>query len=181
MELILAKMKFPGKLVRGSSLTIDSIGEWPASVAILAMAATIVVGVTSRYVFNHPLFFVEEYNGFFNVAVIFLPLAYVIRHGGHLRLDTLVKALPQRAANYLEIATNLVSLGLVIILDISVTQEVMSSFATGEESWGLTGTPLGPVQLIMPIGLSLFALQIIVEIVKRIKTRGALRERIGNN
>lgn len=139
---------------------------------MIAMAVTVIVGITSRGVFNHPLHFVDEYNGYFNVAIILLPLAYVLRRAGHLRLDIVVRALPQRAAKYLQIATDIVAAVVIIVLTIGVSQMVAYSFATSERAWSFTGTPLGPVQLVMPIGLGLFAIQIVIDIVKRIKGEG---------
>ncbi len=170
-------MKILKKLVIGIYQSLNSIGEWPAFLAILIMGVSVIAGIVARYVFNSPFHFIDEYNGYLYVVVILLPLAWVLRHSEHIRIDLVVKALPQRAANYLEMATILVSLGLVIVLTIGTTQLVITSFTRGTRAFTFLLTPLGPVQLIMPIGLGLFAIQIMVVIAKRIKTWGTPPEK----
>lgn len=174
-------MKILRKLVTGVYKILNSISEWPGFLAILAMGASVIIGVIARYAFGYPLLFVEEYNGYLNALVIVLPLAWVLRHSEHIRINLVVKALPQRAANYLDMATILVSLGVIILLIIGTTQLVMTSFASGRQAWSALETPLAPVQLIVPIGLGLFAIQIMVDIAKRVKAWGTPHERIISN
>ena len=163
------------------SITLDCLSGWPAFVAVISVGLFVVASVTSRYAFNHPLHFVEEYSGYLMVALIYLPLAWVLRHAGHIRLPLVVKALPRRAANCVEMATVLISLVVIVVLFISVTQVVMDSFVRGIKAWTLMATPLGPVQLILPIGLGLFTIQIIIEIARRIREWGGAHIKDANN
>ncbi|MFC1961667.1 TRAP transporter small permease subunit [Chloroflexota bacterium] len=133
------------------------------------MVAIVIVGVNARYVFNHPLPFIDEYEGYLMVLVIMLPLSWVLRRAKHIRIPVFVNMLPPRAVNYLDLATIIVALLVITVLIIATTQLVVSSFASDTRAWSLMRTPLGPIQLIMPIGLSLFAIQILVEIARRIK------------
>lgn len=178
---LMINMKILGGLVRGVFSTLKFLSKWAGFVAVLAMVAMVVVGITARYVFNYPLHFVAEYTGYADTAVIFLALSWVLRHATHIRINLVVNALPKQAAHYLDMATILVSLGVVIVLAIATTGLAMNSFATGLRSWSIMATPQGPVQLIMPIGLGLFAIQIMIEIVHRIKARSRPLERIINN
>ena len=161
--------------------TTDFISKWAPFVAILAAGAMIVVGVTSRYVFNYPLLFVDEYSAYLYVVIVLLPLSYVLRTAGHIRLNIVVKALPRRVASYLDIVTIFVSLGVIIVLTVGATQLAMDSLVVGRVAWTPMATPLGPVQLIVPIGLGLIAIQIIVEIAHRIKAQGAPHARTINH
>lgn len=149
-----------------ASSVLHFIGEWPAFLGTLAMAGTIVFGVTTRYVFNYPMKFVDEWNGYFMAAAALLPLSYVLRHGGHIRLDLLVKALPPRAARPLETATLVISLALVLILLAGTMKLAWESFATDRRAYSALETPLGPVQLIMPLGLALLAVQIVADLAR---------------
>ena len=154
------------------SRTLHFISGWPGVLAVLAMLATVIIGVVSRYAFGKPLHFVNEYNGFFNVAVVFLPLAWVLTRAEHIRLDIVIRVLPRRAVHYLEIVTLLVSLAVIIVLVIGTTNGVIDSFANDRRSWGVMLTPLGPIELMMPVGLSLLAIQTMVIIANRIKGVG---------
>lgn len=169
------------RLVTRMSRTLNFTSGWPGFVAILIVGAMVVASVTSRYVFNRPLHFVDEYSGYLMVAIIYFPLAWILSRTGHIRLPFVVTALPRRVANYLEMATILVSLGVIIVLTISVTQLAMDSFARDIRALTFMATPLGPVQLILPIGLGLFAIRIMVEIVQRIKAWGTPPERTTND
>ena len=174
-------MKMLRKFITRASQVLNFISEWPGLLAILIMAVTVVMGVTSRYIFHYPLHFVDEYNGYLNAVVIMLPLAYVLKRAGHIRLSVVVNALPQRVAKSLDLVTILVSFSIVIVLIISAIRLVIKSFASGTLAYTVLATPLAPVQLIIPIGLVLFAIQIMVEIAKRIRTWGILQEGIASD
>ena len=137
------------------------------------MGLFVIAGVLARYVFKNPIHWVDEYNGYLMALVTLLPLAWVLMRVGHIRLTTLTQLLPKRAAKYLEIALDLVSLGIVIILLWGTTQLTIDSFVTGRRVWSVVETPLGPVQLVMPIGLGLFAIAIIASIIQRIRLGSA--------
>ncbi|MFC2056184.1 TRAP transporter small permease [Chloroflexota bacterium] len=171
-------MKIVRGLVKGVSSTLSFLSEWPGFFAILAMAAIVVAGVIARYVLNYPLHFVDEYAGYANAVVIFFALSWVLKHATHIRINLVINTLPKQIADYVDIATILASLGVVLVLIIATTRLAMNSFAAGLRSWSIMETPQGPVQLIMPIGLGLFAIQIIVEIVRRIKARSRPPDRI---
>lgn len=157
--------------MQGISRCLDIIGEWPAFLAVLAMGLTIVAGVVARYIFGYPLHFVEEWNGYFNVVLILLPLRYVLKHGGHLGLDITLKYLPRSVLRVLEIATLSLSLVIVIVLTISTTQLTITSFARGTRAFTTSETLLGPIQIVMPIGFAMLAIQTIAELAKKIKPK----------
>ena len=157
-------------VVAGAYQSLKSASAWPGFLAIIFMVVFVITGVIARYAFEYPLHFVDEYNGYMYVAVIYLPLAWVLRTSDHIRIDLLPKALPQRAAGYLDMATITASLAFVILLTIGTIQMVMISFERGTRAFTYLETPLAPVQLIIPIGLGLFAIQIVIDIVKRIKS-----------
>ena len=153
------------------------VGLVPAFGAMLLMIAIIFVGVVLRYIFNRPLSFVDEYSGYLLAMVILFPLAYALKTKGHISVSLVVKMLPQRAAAWLEVSTLLVSLGFVTIILVATTQLAIRSFALGRLAWSPMETPLGPVQLIMPIGLSLFVIGIVAEIASKVKSLWGRQEK----
>ena len=146
------------------------VGLVPAFGAMLLMIAIIFVGVVLRYIFDRPLPFVDEYSGYLLAMVILFPLAYALKTKGHISVSLVVKMLPQRAATWLEVSTLLISLGFVILILVATTKLTMESFAIGRLAWSPMETPLGPMQLVMPIGLSLFVIGIVAEIAGKIRS-----------
>jgi len=136
------------------------------------MEATVVIGIVARYVFNYPMPFADEYCGYFMALVVMLPLSWVLRHAQHVRIDDLVKVFPVRVVRCIDLINIFVSLAVIVILTIGTGKLVMASFTKGIRAWSAMETPLGPVQLVLPIGLGLFAIQIIVEIVRMIGGEG---------
>jgi len=151
---------------------LELISKWPACMAVVLMAVIVIGGVLSRYVFESPLYWVEEYNGYLQALVTLLPLAWVLMHSGHIRLTLVTQFLPQRAAGYHGLVTSVISLGVIIWLTIATTQVAIGSFVDGTRAFTVQLTPLGPVQLLMPVGLGLFAIAIMVDIGRKVRALG---------
>src|SRR5690625_471832 len=60
-------------------------------ILLLFMAISIFYGVMMRYIFNVPIQWVVEINGYMLVAVTLLSMSYVLRIDGHIRVDILDK------------------------------------------------------------------------------------------
>lgn len=73
--------------------------------ALLALTLQIV----SRYIFPYPLAWTEELARFLFTWIVFLGSAYILRDGGHVSINILIKRLP-----------NKIQLGTVITLQIAV-------------------------------------------------------------
>lgn len=166
----MGKTKNVLRLVKRVPELLPSVGLVPAFSAILLMILIIFFGVFTRYVLGNPLPFVDEYSGFLLALIIFLGLAYALKTKGHVSVDIVIKMLPHRITAYLEAANLIVALGFVILILIATTQLTTDSFAEGKLAWGSMETPLGPVQLVMPIGLSLFVIGLIAAIASKISS-----------
>lgn len=138
--------------------------------AVIIMLALVVLGVFGRFL-NYPFHFVDEYCGYLEAAVIFLPLSFVLRRAEHIRLDLLVDHFPVRLKRVFEFANWIVSLGLIIVIAFAVTQLIIQSFVTGRRAYSVMETPLWPVQSVILLGLILFIIQIVLKI------KGALRDK----
>ena len=162
-----------GKIFRqlgvGISYIVNFISEWPPFIAVMALVAIIVISVTARYAFNFPFPFADEYSGYLMVLIVFFPLSFALRRGRHLRIDILIRYLPRRVVNYLDLVADIIALPVIIVLLVSSTQMTMKSFAPGLKARTLMETPLGPVQLILVIGLILFSIQMLIRIINNIR------------
>ena len=162
-------MQFLRRLGRWGSRALNFVSQWPVLIGLIALEANVVIGIVARYVFDYPVPFADEYCGYLMAVVVMLPLSWVLRRGQHVRIDDVVKIFPVRVVRYIDLINIFVSLAVVVILTIGTGKLVMASFTKGIRAWSAMETPLGPVQLVLPIGLGLFAIQIIVEMVRMIQ------------
>ena len=131
-----------------------------AGAVVFIMVIMVATGAIMRYGFDRPLPFPDEYSGYMLVLITLVGAGYVLRERGHINVDIVIRMLPPRVAGWLTVVTDLASLLCVIVLILQTVNVVSISFATGRESiMGSMRTPLGPVQLLMPIGLVLLAIE----------------------
>lgn len=130
------------------------------AILIALMATmTIVVGsqVVLRYVFDSPLPWGEEVTRYMFVYLIFLGAASGIHYGIHVSIDVLVRRLPGRSGQYVDVAARaVVALFLVFLFWYGLQ---LSLRTMGQDSPAL-GIPIGLAYLAIPLGalLGLFFL-----------------------
>ena len=139
------------------------IGEYAA----LAMVLLIIIGVTCRYVLHIPLAFDAEYTGYLLVLVSFVGAAYALKAGSHVRVDIIIRLLPKKFGAWMQVVTDILSLGIIVTLLWYMTDMAITNW--DRVSSGPMLTPLGPVQLMLPLGALLFLLQLIVELAKSLR------------
>lgn len=142
-----------------------------ASVVCLAAVGLLVnVAVVMRYVFNAPFHFTEEISGYLVVAIVFLGLADTLRAEKHIRIDVVFVHLPRGIRNTLQIISFVLGLIFAIVFAWFTGHTVLTSYEIGMTSYGLWQVPLYLPQIFMPIGLALLALQIIISLVRKIRS-----------
>lgn len=141
-----------------------------ACAAVFIMVFMVVIGVIARYVFNRPLPFSDEYPAYLLVAVVFLGLTYTHKTGGHIAINVLTNRLTGNFGNWLGLVTLAVAFFYVIVLAVQTADVAILSLETGRRSHQLMLTPLGPIQALMPVGLGLFAISIMIELITKIRS-----------
>lgn len=144
------------------------VGGISAALAFLMMIL-IVADVTLRFGFNSPLNFADEYSGYFMAAIVFLGLGYTLRAGMHINVNILPHALPRKAASRLGIALYIISFLYVAWLMVVGCLFVIDSYVVKVTHTNVTRTPLYIPQILLPLGLAFMAMQLVAEILKRIK------------
>ncbi len=171
---------------------IKHVAQWIAEVtpllglvlafgAMLLMIGLVSIGVVMRYFFSRPLPFVDEYSGYLLALLILFPLAYALKTRGHIAVTIVVRMLPHRMSAYVELATLIISLAFVILLVFATTRLTAESFILARRAWSPLETPLGPVQLIMPVGFSLLVIAIMFEIMSKIRAVRRSPRKDGND
>ena len=141
---------------------LDFLGDAGAFIArlmLVLMTGLVVVDVVARYAFNSPLGFAGEYVMYLMVGVTLIGAGWVLREKGNISVDIVVRLLPLRAHAWLLAATDVLSIFLVALLLIPVIKLTGQSFASQSISVTPMSTPLGIVQLILPIGFGLLLLE----------------------
>lgn len=134
---------------------------------MLMMMSHIVVDVAGRTFFNYPLMGTTEIvAGYYMVAVIFFPLAYVTHHEGHITVELFTRGLPPRRLAGLEAVIGFISLCLLCWFVLETVDAAYESFLENEE-WETAddNVTIWPSRWFLPIGLSTMAIYMAVRIV----------------
>ncbi len=148
---------------------VSYLAGYVAGWVLLGIISLTLVEVVTRYILLHPLILCDEFGGYSLVAITFLGLAYCAREKGHIRITFLVERLPIQMASRLRLVT--LSLGLLYI---GIGSKISWDFLVGSfqrnicsNSWLMT--PLKYPQMALPIGFTLYALILIMEIAKALR------------
>jgi TRAP-type C4-dicarboxylate transport system permease small subunit len=68
-------------------------------VILAAMATMVFANVALRFLTDHSILWVEEVSRYLMIWLTFLGAGLVLRHGGHIGIDTLQEKFPRRAAH----------------------------------------------------------------------------------
>ena len=151
-----------------------------ASLAIVAglavaMALMVGIGAISRYTIARPVPMVDEFAAYMLVAITFVGAGYVLRERGHVSVDIVIRLLSRKVTAWLTVATDTISILGTIMLTVLTAQVVINAFRVGNKVvGGYIDIPLGPVQLLMPLGLLLLLIQFLY--VLSTSVRSALRQ-----
>lgn len=138
---------------------INKIIVFVASALLIATAIMLTYDVWRRYAFNAPLPASVEISSLLQAWVIFLPFAYTLTVGQHVRVTVLTTRLPLNVQKALNILAHIVT-GVVCLC--------LSWFAWVEfkVSWDLNEIMMAPIivywwtgKFAAPLGMLLFALQ----------------------
>lgn len=148
---------------------LSRIGGLVAGVCIFAAAVASFYGVFMRYVFENPPLFVDEIEGYLLLGAIFMAWAWTLKLDAHINVAILLPHLPKRVQNLLGAITLTVGLVWILLLTKWAFAVWYSNLELGVRSSTPMQVSLWIPQMALILGLPLFALQLIVEIVRKIK------------
>lgn len=152
---------FVSKIINLASSVCLNLGAFLIGFALVSVC----YGVLMRYVLHLPSGWVLGVNEYTTGAIVFLGLSYVQRQRGHVRVDLVVRRLPQKAEQILAVCGSIA--GVVYIATLTWRSWFMaySSFRHGIMTLGIVSFPLYWPQLIFTFGLALFVLQLIRSVI----------------
>jgi TRAP-type C4-dicarboxylate transport system permease small subunit len=97
------------------------------------------------------------------VLMIFAPLTYVEKTGGHIRISTLTSRLSKRANLILQgFITNIVMIITFGLMAFTTLRGIIESYKSGETSWGEFTVPLWIPKAVIFLGVITFLIYIVI-------------------
>lgn len=139
---------------------------WIAGVVMLIMMLHVVADVVGRYVFASPIDgTLEIVSGYYMVALVFLPLAYVTRKNGHIFVELFTMRLRPSRVSLMDAAAETLAFLYVGFLAWECGVEAWRRTMDGE-AWetaeGLVA--IWPSRWLLPLGLGLMAICLLTRI-----------------
>ena len=143
-------------------------GAGLASGAVFVMAIGVTLDVLARFILGAGTKMALEFSGYLLVAVVFLGLAYTHKAGAHIRVDFLIKRLPERMLKWFKVIDSIVFLLYASFLGYFGFDAVQTSFQFGTTSRTGIDIIVWPFQLIIPVGLTLTSLLLVCDICRNV-------------
>ncbi len=136
------------------------LGGW----IVVLMMLTVSYDVISRYCFGAPTKWSLEVNEYFLLAVVYLPGAWALRVGGHVRVDVFYLRFPKETRLKLDILTSILGLIFSAILTAEAFRFVYDGYITGARSETYLEVLQWPIRLIMAVGALLVFFEFMLSI-----------------
>lgn len=151
---------------------IDRLVALQAEAASLFMVVLVVImcmEVFLRYVMESPTVWALEFTTFLYGMHFILGYGYTEQYHGHVRVDIFSTKLPKKAQDILYIVTTaLISLPVSVMLCIWSYDNAIQSTRNLEHSASAWGPSIWPVKIVMALGFTFLALQVLANLLKRL-------------
>jgi TRAP-type C4-dicarboxylate transport system permease small subunit len=107
-----------------------------------------------------------EFSGFFLAAASFLALAHTLRHGGHIRVNLILRHLPGRVRRLAEAFSLATGAALTGFFAWHTLLMVIDSFVFHEVSYGIVAVPLWIPQSAMLLGLVILFIALVDDLLR---------------
>lgn len=150
------------RLYRGYGYLLRGFGLISA-VATFVMMLLVVANVVGRYLFNKPVTGTLEFTESLLVIIIFLSVALTQYDGGHIRVNLLTRRLPKAWARVLTVIAMLVGAVFFAWCAYAAWNFAVQAYSFNEHEWGEVMFPLWPMKFVVFLGISLLALQFLLD------------------
>lgn len=141
---------------------LSELSGYASGVLILAAMLTVCYGVLLRYVLGVSTVWQLELSTYFLMFAAFVGGAYGLKHGDHVKIDILVDRLPEKAQLYVRLLATVLGflfIATVALIAYTLWWETAESGRTSGTAWNV---PLTYPYLIVPLGMTLIALEYLV-------------------
>lgn len=141
---------------------------------VILVAAIFVYEVVARLVFNRPTGFANQLAAYGMPWIAYLAAARTLATNGHVAVDAFVLKLSRKSRARLEIATDTLSVLLLLVVTWIACGVVFESSQSGYRAFSTAFTfPEYLPQIVMPVGLALLTLQQLALLVGCVRRYGA--------
>ncbi len=148
---------------------IGIVGAAFAGLCLLVMAFSVAAGALSRYVFNKPFNWVDEFAGALLIPLFFLPLLYVLILGRHIKVNLIANRLPRKLMPYILIINSLLALiygGFLFSEGLRLTQQLIQYEV---DFFVFNLLPQFVFAIFIPIGAGMFCLGLLALLVSQVR------------
>jgi TRAP-type C4-dicarboxylate transport system permease small subunit len=150
-------------------LKIEVLFALISGVAVFCLMLLAVVSVGGRNFFNSPLPGYVDWIEQAMPLIAFMGISYVMREGGHIRMDILVGMLKGRALYVVEFITTLAVLILMLLLVWGTWSHFDRSFDLNAPMWSRDSSmdislPIWPAKLLAPLAFSLLCVRLAIQL-----------------
>lgn len=152
---------------------IDGISEWLGKIVsylIFPLMGVVVFEVAMRYLLRKSQLWVPETSEFLYGTIFVLGGAYAFIHGGYVRMDAIWGRFSARTKAVVDICTCILAFIFVGVLVWKGWTSGYDSLMMLEKSQTAWSPPLYPVKLLIPIGAGLVFLELLVKLVRDLRT-----------
>lgn len=140
-----------------------------SGLAVFSLMLLAVVSVTGRNAFNQPLPGYVDWIEQAMPLIAFMGISYVMREGGHIRMDIVVGKLRGRALYIVELITTLAVLLLMVMLVWGTWAHFQRSFDWAAPLWSRDSSmdialPIWPAKLMAPLAFSVLVLRLLLQV-----------------
>ncbi len=132
-----------------------------ARVFVILQVLLVTGDVVGRYFFRKPIIGAVEITEVMILWIAFLGAAWLLKEGGHVRMEIVVSRLKPEAQTVLNIITSIMSAIVCLVLVWYGIRVTADAFRAGTLQAGLIGIPTSLVIIIIPIGSFLLFIQYI--------------------
>ena len=152
-----------------SFLKIERILALMSGLAVFSLMLLAVVSVGGRNAFNQPLPGYVDWIEQAMPLIAFMGVAYVMREGGHIRMDIVVGQLKGRTLYAVEFFTTLAVLLLMVLLVWGTWSHFERSFDFAAPMWSRDSSmdialPIWPAKLLAPIAFASLCLRLCLQL-----------------
>jgi TRAP-type C4-dicarboxylate transport system permease small subunit len=147
---------------------IDRLSElsgYVSAVLILVSMLIVCYGVFLRYVLGASTVWQLELSTYFLMFAAFVGGAYGLKHGDHVNLSLIVDRLPQKNRLYVRLLASVLGFVFIVIVAVIAWFLWWETTGAGRTSGTAWNVPLTYPYLIVPLGMTLIALQYLVIVV----------------
>ncbi len=147
---------------------VSTITEWILAASIILMAVTLIANVIARKVFANSIPAADEIGATLLIIVTFSGIGYAARKGRHIRMSALFDAVPFKMQKVLIIIISIVTCLTYLYVCFIAYEYIQHTKMLGRVTSALE-LPAWIIQLVVPIGFGLGAIQYFLNVVMNIK------------